>query len=186
MESVVAFFNYTKTFFTVIHVLTVVFGMGAAMVADVLFSFYGKDKKLVSTEISTLHILSTLVKYSLVFVVLSGIALFLSDMSTYSVSDKFLAKMTILLVIIVNGFFLNTFVWDKLKKRSFFTSTHEKATRRIAFSLGAVSVVSWVFVCALGVLDSVPFGYPIILSVYGACLFCALAVSLLIEKVELD
>lgn len=186
MESIIAFFNYTKDFFTVVHVLAVVFGMGSAMVADVLFSFYGKDRRLVPTEINTLHILSTLVTTSLMFIIFSGFALFLSDIETYIASDKFLAKMTILLVIIANGIVLNTVVWEKLKRRSFFTSMYEKTTRRLAFSLGAVSVVSWVFVCALGVLDSIPYTYGIVISIYVACLFFALAVALLIEKIELD
>jgi hypothetical protein len=57
MESIELFFGKYKIPLTVLHVLSVVLGMGAALVSDFLFNFYTKDKALSKTEISTLHIL---------------------------------------------------------------------------------------------------------------------------------
>ena len=45
METI-EFFQYIKTPATVLHVVSVVVGMGAALVSDVFFSFFSADKRL--------------------------------------------------------------------------------------------------------------------------------------------
>lgn len=180
------FFQDIKTPTTVVHVISVILGMGGALVSDVLFSFYGKDKKLNETEISTLSILSTLVFYSLILIILSGSFLFLSDTAKYMGSAKFLAKMSILVVLLINGYLLNKSVWPHLLKKDFFVSNKERNIRRLAFACGAISVISWLSIASLGVLDSLNMSYGIIISIYLFVILCGIAVSLLVEKRELD
>jgi hypothetical protein len=180
------FFQYIKILATILHVISVVFGMGAALVSDMLFSFFSKDKKLNSTEISTLNILSTTVLWSLGIITLSGIFIFLSDVEKYLHSAKFLAKMTILAILLINGYVLQKYVWPHLLNQEFFYSQYEQKTRKIAFVCGAVSVISWLSVCTLGVLDRLPFTYSFAISLYVFILCFGGIVSLYIEKKEFN
>ena len=173
MESI-AFFANIKIPMTVVHVLSVVFGMGSALLSDVLFTFYSRDKKLSHHEIHTLGILSRIVWFSLVFIILSGIGLFLSDMAKYSSSVKFLGKMSIMAVLLVNGFVLDRFIWPHLGARSFLTTQKNASLRKIAFICGAISVLSWISVCVLGVLSSVSVTYHQLMALYAGVLLVAI------------
>lgn len=184
--TIIEFFIYIKTPLVILHVLSVVLGMGSALVSDVLFSFYGRDKELNETEIRTLDILAKIVLFGLVFIILSGVGLFITDISKYSHSIKFLTKMSIMAVLLINGYILNSYVWPRLLSKTFFTSPTDRNIRRIAFACGAVSVVSWVVVCALGIMKSIPMSYGVAMSLYLLGIIFAIVVALVIEKRELD
>lgn len=181
METV-DFFQNTKTPATVIHVLSVTLGMGTALLSDFLFSFFSKDKELDQKEIATLSILSKIIFISLIVISVSGLFIFLSDPNKYMTSSKFLAKMTILVVLMINGYILNKNVWPKLLNKEFFTSDKERIYRKIAFACGAVSVVSWISVCILGVIDSLSMEYYDILLTYISIIVFSILVSLFVEK----
>ena len=185
METI-EFFQYIKTPATVVHVVSVVVGMGAALVSDVFFSFFSADKKLNKTEINVLSLLSKIVSYALVVIVISGVAIFFSDLEKYMHSAKFMAKMTILLILVLNGFVLNNYVWPHLLQKNFFTVKKQLPVRRVAFAAGAVSVVSWLSVCALGVLDTLVFSYVYIVSVYAIVVLIGIIVALFVEKTEFN
>lgn len=183
---IVEFFQYIKIPVTVIHVIAVVFGMGGALMSDILFSFFSRDKKLNPTEISTLSILKKVVLYALIIIILSGVVIFLSDVSKYINSVKFLAKMSILLVLVINGYFLNKYIWPYLLNKNFFILKRERNIRRLAFACGAISIISWLSVCALGVLDSLNFSYSFVILTYVCITSFAVTVSLIVEKRELN
>jgi hypothetical protein len=185
METI-EFFQSIKIPSTVAHVIAVVFAMGGGLMSDVLFSFFSKDKKLNKTEIATLTILKNIVLYALIIVCLSGFLIFLSDTQKYLNSMKFLSKMSILFVLLFNGYVLNTYIWPHVINRNFFTLKKERNIRKLAFTCGAVSVISWLSVCALGVLDKLNMSYVLIMSIYGAIVFVGIIVALLIEKKELN
>ena len=183
---VIDIFQMIKIPATVVHVIAVVLAMGAALTSDILFSFFAKDKDLNPTEISTLSILSKIVLGGLIIVGLSGAVLFLSNIEKYSHSAKFLAKMSILAVLLINGYVLNKYIWPHLLKKDFFIAESERNTRRIAFACGAVSVISWLSICTLGVLDRLPISYTVIMSMYLAVIIFGIFVALVIEKRELN
>lgn len=171
---------------TVLHVISVVFGMGAALMSDILFSFFSKDKKLNSTEISTLSILRNIVFYGLIIICISGACLFFSDITKYSHSVKFLCKMSIMAVLLVNGYVLNKYIWPHLLNKNFLTLKRERDVRKLAFLCGAVSVISWLSVCGLGVLHKVSVSYTFLMSAYFIVIFFGVITSLLLEKKEFD
>lgn len=180
------FFQDIKIYSTIVHVLAVVFGMGSALVSDMLFSFFSKDKKLNKTELTTLTILRSVVLYSLVIISVSGLALFLSDIEKYTHSTKFLAKMSILAILLINGYALNKFIWPHLLNRNFFTLKKERNIRRVAFACGAVSVISWLVVCTLGVLGSIPVSYGVGMLIYLGILLSGIIIALAIERKEFN
>ncbi len=182
----VEFFQNIKTPATVVHVISVILGMGAALMSDVLFSFFSKDKKLNKTEIFTLSILAKAVLYGLVLIIFSGIIIFFSDVEKYISSAKFLAKMTILIILVLNGYLLNKYVWPHLLQKGFFTNKKERGLRKLSFICGAISVISWLSVCTLGVIDTLSISYTLLLSIYIAITLFGVAVSLLVEKKEFN
>lgn len=186
--NLLSIFEFISPFSVAIHVLSVVCGMGAALIADLLFSFYSKDRSFSRMEINTLEILSRIVKIALYAIVISGILVFLSDVEKYIVSAKFLAKMTILVALVLNGYILNTYVWSHILARgskSFF-APNEKAVRQVAFVGGAISVVSWITLFMLGTLESVPYTYATILSLYASAVFLGAGVALMVEAFEFE
>ena len=185
MESLPLFADI-KIPLTIVHVLSVIVGMGSALLSDILFTFYARDKKLSSHEIHTLGVLSRIVWFGLVFIILSGVGLFLSDIERYMSSVKFLGKMSIMLVLLVNGFLLDRFVWPRLGARSFLTSHKNASLRKIAFLCGAVSVFSWISVCILGVLNSVQISYHELMAIYAGVLLVVLPGALIVEHFEFE
>ena len=179
-------FSIIKTPATILHVISVVIGMGSALISDILFNFYSKDKHLNKTEQKTLDILSKVVWKSLFVISLSGVVIFLSDTVKYFASDKFLAKMTILIALLVNGYILNTYAWKHLLRPGFFTAKRESLARKISFAGGAISVISWLAVCALGVMDSLPFSYTHIIGLYGLIILVGIFGALLLENREFE
>jgi hypothetical protein len=186
MESIELFFSQYKIPLTVLHVLSVVLGMGAALMSDFLFNFYTKDKALSKTEISTLHILSKVVRYALPIIILTGVGIFLSNIDKYLHSTKFLVKMTLMGILLVNGFILDKYIWSHLLKKQFFTSDKEKNVRRLSFICGATSVITWLFICILGVLDSVPLSYWQLFGIYSVLLFGSFPIAIAVEFKEFE
>jgi len=181
----IEFFSEYRNHLIILHIVAVVFGMGAALISDVLFNFYGHDKILSDSELRKLTKLSRIVWAALWVIVLSGIGIFFSNPAFYIASAKFLSKMTIVLVIVVNGYLLARIVQPHLFNPGFLTDEKERKTRRAAFSFGAISLVSWISAFSLAIPDSLPYSYVEIMSVYAILLVVGVASALQIEKVSM-
>lgn len=180
------FFAYIKIPMTILHVLSVVFGMGAALMSDMLFNFYSKDKKLSFGEVKTLSLISNAVWFALIIIILSGGGLFLSNIPKYIVSVKFLAKMSIMLVLLINGFILHKYIWKQVIKEHFLTDPTKTRARQKAFMGGAISVISWISVCSLGVIDSIPYTYWQVMLAYFGIIIFGIITAITIEKATFE
>ncbi len=181
-----ALLSVIKTPVTILHILSVVVGMGAALSSDVLFAFYSKDKKLNPTELKTLTALSHMVLFGLIFIILTGTMLFLSNVPQYLVSVKFLVKMTIVVILLINGFILHTYIWKHLTRKGFLTLKREGFIRKVSFACGAISIISWIFILILGVLHSVSVTYSFLIALYLVVLMCGISTALLIEHKKFE
>lgn len=184
MLGIINFFEEYKQLSVILHVFFVILGMGAALSSDLLFNVYIKDKKINPTENNTLEVLSRIIWISLWFIVLSGIAIFLSDISAYSVSSKFLLKMTIVGFIIINGYLFARITHGSLSKLNFSdTNLHHKYVRirRMSFAFGAVSLVSWLAAFVLGSISDLPVSFWSGLIIYGILVSIAMSGSQVFE-----
>lgn len=162
MDDIINFFGEYKTFFVMAHVFAVVVGMGSAMVSDILFNLYIKDKKINPVENKTLAILSRIIWIALGVIVLSGLMTYLSDPIKYASSTKFLLKMVVVGVIIINGYLFWSITHKALRKINFTdTNVHHKyvRVRKLSFAFGAVSLVSWLSAFVLGSLQSIAVSF---------------------------
>lgn len=185
LETIEIFAEY-KQWFVIMHVFSVILGMGTALVSDILFNVYIKDKKINPTENTTLQVLSRIVWISLGGIVLTGFAIFLSDPVVYMQSVKFLVKMSIVLVIIVNGYLFWKITHASIRKINFtdINSSHKYVRiRRLSFAFGAVSIVSWLLAFVLGSVSSIPVSFGIAMTVYAGMLIIAIIGSQIVEYV---
>jgi hypothetical protein len=184
MEDTIAFFGEYKIISLIIHVLAVIFGMGAALISDILFNVYLKNKKINAIESKTLKVLSVIVWASLLFISLSGLGLFLSNPIKYASSTKFLVKISIVGIIILNGYAFWRFIHPALKKIDFTdNNVHHKYVkfRKISFAMGAVSLISWLISFVLGMLKSIPISYQQAMLGYIAICFFGVIFSQIME-----
>lgn len=92
-----------KTVLIIIHLFGVVVGTGGAFAADYTFFQSIRDGKISKTEESFIKNSSKMVWLGLLVLFLSGLGLFLEDTAKYLASSKFISKMIITLIIVLNG-----------------------------------------------------------------------------------
>ncbi len=155
--------------------------MGSALISDLLFNFYSKDKHLDAGEQKTLTFLSGIVWYALIGIILSGIAIFLSNITKYMNSEKFLLKMGIMVILLINGYVLHRYISPLMGQRNFLTSDKQKTHRRIAFICGTISIVSWTIICILGTLSALPVPLSVGIMGYFGIIITGSIVALIVE-----
>lgn len=170
-----------------LHILFVVVGMGSAIVSDILFSFFSHDKKIDKKEDSILYILSNTIWVALSGMVVTGIMLFLHDTERYGSSPDFLAKMTMVFVLIFNGLIFALYIHPRLRKISFTdtNSTHSLVkARKVSFACGAVSIVTWLSIFFLALIDRIQLTYIEIIAAYGVVALSAIAISQIVDSIS--
>lgn len=182
----ISFIADNKHFFVIAHVLLVVLGMGSALVTDILAFRFGFDKRLTAFEVRTVRFLSQVVTVALAGIVITGFTVFLSNPEVYGQSVKFLTKMTVVGVLVVNGYLLHRFIFPHISQPRILTSPKARGLRRLGFALGAISVVSWVSALALGILLHIPVSYDLAIAIYTTGLIIAVGLSQVIESLLLE
>ncbi|MBP6858353.1 MAG: hypothetical protein KBC33_00800 [Candidatus Pacebacteria bacterium] len=180
MEISELFFSL-KPYIVAVHAASAIAGMGAALTSDIMFSFYSRDRIFDEREQRVFENLSRIIWISLIAIIITGAALFLSDPVVYSASTKFLVKMTIVLALTLNGIVLSRWIQPHIAQEGFLTSSTQRHARRIAFACGAISLTSWSLAFILGMIDSIPLSYTgaIIsyLGLIGIAAFCAILIE---------
>lgn len=171
----------TKTVYTIIHVFGAIIGAGGAFVSDGMFFDTVKDGQVAKRELEFMKLGGKFVWLGLSILFVSGILLVSTDPSTYLASHKFLVKVTIVGIIVLNGIIFHTIhiphIRNHLGIKLSESVTFLKKSSFIMMS-GALSFVSWVFTVILGSLRHVPYQYTEILSVYVVCVALAMIVAL--------
>lgn len=168
-----------------VHLFGLALGAGAAFFSDFLFTHIIKDKRIDDKEYSLLRLASSVVWLGLSVLFISGLLIFIGDTERLLDASKFLAKMTIVFILLVNGIYfhfshipkLRKVVGKKLDRRVF-----KKKQSRLFFMSGAVSGVSWAAALVLGGLSSLSLSYLQIMGLYVAVLLPAVLFSLVLEK----
>ncbi|MDP3731164.1 MAG: vitamin K epoxide reductase family protein [bacterium] len=177
-----------KVIVMILHVFGVALGLGGATISDLFFFKFLKNFRISEEEADIMHTLSQVIWFALAIIVLSGLGLYFPKAEILNQSPKFLVKMLIVGVIIANGTLLNLLISPRLVKISF-AEKHEHQSgklhhiRRLAFSLGAVSFVSWYSAFILGMLRSVPISFWQLFGLYSLVLALAITGSQIMERV---
>lgn len=153
-DSIIQLASQFKNFSIFIHALSAGIGLGVVSVVDYLFLKFLKDRKIDEKEKEILDNLSDFIWLILSFIVVSGIFIYFSDIQKYHNSVKFIFKMGIFLIIIINGFLMNLVISPKLIHFDFEKMSISK--ERLSLSMGVVSIVSWYLAFLLGRLKNFP------------------------------
>ncbi len=174
------------TAIVITHLFGVIIGAGGAFAGDLMFFNTVQDRKISKTEIRFLKLGSKMVWAGLFIIVVSGFLIFLTDVDKYLLSDKFMAKMTIIAMLVLNGVIFHILHIPLLHRHSnnkSFSLSKEFGRRRTGLLLsGVVSMVSWLSAFILGSLKNVPYTYVQIMFVYLFLLLGGSFVALLIRN----
>jgi len=172
-------------FLVFVHILGTVVGMGGAIMSDLIFLLSVRDGKVSHAEMRFLCLGGRVVWVGLGIIVISGALLFLEDPNRYIESSKFLAKMTIVGILIINGIFFHAVHIPRLCRHiSVHLPSSEGFMRFVPLLLmsGVVSFVSWGSALLLGVSRRPPYTYSEIMGVYVLVLLCAIIVAVFLRK----
>ena len=170
----------------IIHLLGIALGVGGATIIDIFFFKFLKDFRISEWEAEVMRTLSNIIWFALAILVISGIGLFLPHAEQLGESPKFLLKVITVIVIIANGAMLNLLIAPKLIRISFREKhDHEigelHRIRKMAFALGAISIVSWYAALILGAIRKAAFDFLPLLSGYLLLLLIGILISQLFE-----
>ncbi len=157
--------------FLTTHLFGVVLGAGGAFISDGIFFTSLKDKILSKDEFRILKTASNFIWGGLFLLVISGVGLFTQNVEALSSSEKFISKMTVVGIIILNGIIFHfvhlPFLKRHLDKR-LASKTEPSSDRLTPFILasGVISATSWTSAVILGALRSFSYSYTTFLSIY--------------------
>ncbi len=170
-----------------LHGIAAAVGVGAATVVDVLFFKFLKDLRISEEEADILKSVSQVIWLALGVLMVTGLALWLPAAEELNQSAKFLVKMLVVAVIIVNGSLLNLWIAPRLIHISFgqrhiHIPGELRHIRRLAFALGAVSLTSWYSAFILGSLRGIALGFWPLLGIYIFAVGAAVLVSQIADR----
>lgn len=172
-----------RQYILTVHLLGVVLGFGGAIFTDIIFARCLHKRSISDDELNIMKLLSHLIWVGLIILASSGALLFHSNVDSYINSDAFLAKMTLVFILLLNGVFLNVYVTPSIKK-VFDPLLEDKgfSIRKIAFASGAISISSWFFIFFLSMLKKViVLSFVQYLSIYLFIVISSIIVSQISE-----
>ncbi len=171
-----------KIWWVILHNVGFILGVGAATIADILFFRFLKDGTISLEEKGTMDALTNVIWAALAILVVSGLALFIPEQARLAISSKFLLKIVVLGVIIINGFLLNMFVAPYMRRLSFEGTAPARHFRRLAFALGAVSFSSWYIAFFLGSVRKIPISFSVGVISYAGVSLLVIIFSQFVER----
>lgn len=177
-----------KTVYLIAHVFGAIFGAGAAFTSDAMFFNSIKDGKIEKKELDFMKLGGKLVWTGVVILVISGILLVSTEPTKYLASTKFLAKITIVGIIILNGVIFHALhlphIYKHLDIELLQSESFMKKANFVLIS-GAISTTSWISTVILGMLKTVPYSFTQIFSLYLIIVFIAIISALSLKKIAL-
>lgn len=172
------FLVQTREYNITIHLLGVAMGLGGTFIIDIMFSHFMRKYNISASESVIMHLISQMIIFGLFLLILSGLALLLPSFDAFAQNPRFIMKMIVVVVVIINGAALNLYLTPKMKKISLKEEDRARyqTLNKISFALGAISIVSWLSAFLLAMLKGLfdlPLryllsGYIILLILAGA------------------
>lgn len=173
--------EYT-TFLKIMHLIGLTAGLGGALYSDFLIIKNGVFKPLNKQTLSEVERMSSIVTYGLVLLWVSGVALAYEiwlTMPEFVTNDKFWAKVVIVGVLTVNGFFVHRVILKEAKRTIGKRLLIDSSVPMIAFMAlsGSISFVSWMTPFILGKAPEFSYVVPFetILTLWVIAISAALA-----------
>lgn len=184
---VVSLLVRNQSIIIILHAVAMAIGLGAATLTDIFFFKFLKDFKISEGEADVMRTLSQVIWFALALVVATGLGLFIPEAGELVQSSKFLVKIIVVSVIIINGAILNLYITPRLSQISFGKEHEHKPgelhhIRKVAFALGGVSITSWYTAFLLGSLRSVSLPFFSLFALYLVVIAAGIIGSQIMEQ----
>lgn len=179
------------TFLKIMHLIGLTAGLGGALYSDFLMITKGVFRRLNKQTLAEVKRLSSIVTYGLLLLWVSGAALAYEISLTkpeFLTNEKFWAKMVIVAVLTLNGFFVHYVVLNEAKrsigKRLLIDSSIPMLV--IMAISGSVSFVSWMTPFILGKAPEFSYVVPLenILTLWVFAILVSLAGVLIFVAIQ--
>jgi len=179
------------TFLKIIHLMGLVAGFGGALYTDYLMITRGIFQPLQKETLREIKRLSHFVSYGLLLLWISGAALTVEIVSTkpeFLTNEKFWAKMVIVGILTLNGFFIHLFVLKEAKRsvnKRLLIDSSVPAILLMVIS-GCISFTSWITPFILGKAPEFSYVVPFetIMSFWALAVFIAIAGVLILVALQ--
>lgn len=175
-----------KTIYLIGHIFGAILGAGGAFASDAIFFNSVKDGRITDDELRFMRLGSKLVWAGVALLVISGILLVFTNPTRYLSSDKFLAKLTVVALIIINGIIFHLIHIPHIRNHLglvFRESPTFIKRAPIILASGALSMVSWITTVILGTLRNVPYSYTQIICTYLVVVIIAIIGAVAMKKI---
>lgn len=183
MTGLFALIASQRLWWVIVHNIGFILGLGGATITDIFFFRFLRDGIITEQEKSTMDTLSSVIWVGLAILIASGIMLYLPEQARFDVSAKFLLKLVVVSVIVVNGLFLNLLVAPRMRSLSFAREVPARRFRRLAFALGAISITSWYTAFILGSFRRISLPLREGVALYVIALAAVVTLSQIYERV---
>jgi hypothetical protein len=162
------FLAETRQYNLTIHLLGLAMGLGGTLVVDIMFTHFMRNYAISARESVIMHLISQMIIFGIFLLILSGVALYLPAAESFNENPRFIMKMIVVLIVIINGGVLNLYLTPKMKKISLVDEEKHRyeTLTRISFALGAISIVSWLAAFLLALLKDL-FSMPLLYLLIG-------------------
>jgi uncharacterized membrane protein len=168
----------------IIHIIGAILGIGGTSVVDFLHLRGLKNRKFERRVITIYPAISSLILMGVFILVASGTLLVLTHPEEYLTSPLFRLKMFLVLIIIVNGYFLSKKIFPKIMDRVHEKENYPEKRRLVILTslLGSISIVTWYFVFVLAMTKYHDYSYTKALLVYVSFVILVFLISLFTER----
>lgn len=170
-----------KTLIVYAHLLAACVAVGVLLIQDLALA-KTKGSRLSETAIKELTKSADIMFIALVVLWISGLALvlvgYIDNPQQYLLNEKLWAKFTVVSVLTLNGIALHYFSFPRMISSRGLLG--QPAIEQILMALtGAVSTVSWLFACYLGIARNWNYtvDYSFVMFIYSGLLICAFIVA---------
>ncbi len=161
-------------------------GVGGSTITNIMFFKFLKDFKISAEEFDVLKVLTQVTLVALLVVIIATTTLYFTDVQMID-SVTLLITINFVMVVAVVELILNFWIGPNLVDISF-DKKHKQLpsnlsrVRRLAFALGAISLVSWFALLVFNTLRDINFDLYVVISAYSFFVICAVIISQLIDQ----
>lgn len=171
------------TIILVLHFIGLLLGAGGATITDIIFVTTVRKRHANHTLQTIMEVTSSVVLIGYLILLFSGVGLITTGSHP---SDRFWAKMVMVGIVGMNGFFAHVVTFPRLSRAM--TSRSTDVTTNFVHQLsvtGGISIVSWYGAIIAGTWKSSTWSFGLWVGVYSAILFLAILGSFAITPILL-
>jgi hypothetical protein len=167
------------------HIIGAAIGVGGATMSDLLFFRSMKNRIITTDQFHLLQVASTVVFGGMALVVLSGVWLLFLNPELLR-EARVQAKLTAVLVLMLNGFVLHSVLLKFLEKNldSPLRQQGLRSRQWIFAASGSASIVSWYAAFVLASVEGIQLPYLVLLGIYLGAIAAATVAAYFVFSVK--